>query len=56
MKNTINTLKQNNAVEKVAELEEKLSILVTEYQRAISEIDKAINQLSQQEKLILEKY
>lgn len=56
MKNTINTLKENNAVEKVAELEAKLSTLVTDYQRAISEIDKAINQLSEQEKIIFEKY
>lgn len=56
MKNTINTLKQNNAFEKVSELEVQLAKLVTEYQRALTEVDKAIDELAKQEKIILEKY
>jgi len=56
MKDTINTLKQNNAFEKVAELESQLSALVQEYQKVLIQVDEAIDELAKQEKIIIETY
>ena len=55
LKDAINLLKQNNANDKVTELEGVLSNLVTKYQEALISIDNALVQLAEQEKKLFEK-